>query len=126
VFFIFGVGKKTIKTHWEEGMTTCERCRNTRQWPLKKVTSWFTFFLIPIVPYSVQYVKVCPVCGHYTEITKEKYESGEEKPDEMTLEVRKPVNNAKHMSEVQRRFNKEMAAYNATEAQKKQDDKNDQ
>jgi len=126
MFFIFGFGKKTIKTHWEEDMTTCERCHNTRLWPLKKVTSWFTLFFMPLIPYSRQYVKVCPICGHYTEITKERFESGKEKSDKQVVEVKNPVNHSKHMSEVQRRFNKEMATYNAYESQKKQDERNDQ
>lgn len=109
MFFIFGFGKQTIKTRWTETTTTCPRCHNTKYWPYKKITYWFTFFFIPLVPYKVIYVTVCPICGHFEEINRETFEKGFERGSEDINSVK--ISTKPGMTEIQRRFNQEMATY---------------
>jgi len=36
-----------------------------------KVTSWFTFFFIPVIPYRTVYLLVCPICGQAEQLEKD-------------------------------------------------------
>ena len=63
MFFIFGFGKTTTRTVGVVGKVRCSNCSNVREWDYKKVTTWFTLFFIPIIPYKVIYVKECPICN---------------------------------------------------------------
>ena len=109
MFFIFGFGKQTIKTTWSNNDRTCPRCNNTKKWPYKKITYWFTLFFIPIIPYKVVYLTVCPICGYYEEISAQTFENGH-------IETVDPVmpqgeHSKPGMTEIQKRFNQEMATY---------------
>ena len=57
--------KKTQKVigHYGEELV-CRHCNNQAQWVLIKITSWFTLFFIPIIPYSSTQYLICPVCEH--------------------------------------------------------------
>ena len=39
------------------------------------MTTWFTLFFIPVIPYSKAYVRVCPICGELDKLTKENFMS---------------------------------------------------
>jgi len=56
------------------GSETCQHCGNHEPWYLIKVTTWFTLFFIPIFPYQVKRIYVCPICQSHYEITPEQYE----------------------------------------------------
>jgi len=71
MFFIFGWGRVSDDRYSYRGSSICPRCRNTVGNELAKVTTWFTLFFIPAIPYKVQYGRVCPICGYTEEINKE-------------------------------------------------------
>ncbi|MDK2865704.1 MAG: hypothetical protein PWP51_242 [Clostridiales bacterium] len=109
MFFVFGFGKQTIKTRWADEVRTCPRCGNTKRWPYKKITYWFTLFFIPILPYQVKYVTVCPICGYFETIDQAAFDAASEEADDSDKPVGVPPRTG--MTEVQRRFNQEMATY---------------
>lgn len=49
----------------------CERCHNTNPFQILKVTSWFTLFFIPIIPYRTEYFIMCPICSYGYGIPKQ-------------------------------------------------------
>ena len=48
----------------------CGNCNNVNQYPIIKITKWFTLFFIPIFPYSTQYFIMCPICNRGSYVTK--------------------------------------------------------
>ena len=61
--------KTTRKTigHYKEELI-CKHCNNQSRWVLIKITSWFTLFFIPIIPYSIKKILICPICEHGIEV----------------------------------------------------------
>lgn len=59
---IFGWGKRTFKELGTTERVQCGRCNNVRPWKYKKMTTWFTLFFIPVIPYEMKYFKECPIC----------------------------------------------------------------
>ena len=53
----------------------CGRCNNRTARKIMKLTTWFTLFFIPIIPYRRQYLLVCPICGQAQQLTKAEFES---------------------------------------------------
>ena len=43
----------------------CNSCNNDSNWKLRRTTSWFTLFFIPVIPYRRVYYVYCPIC-HWT------------------------------------------------------------
>lgn len=117
MFILFGFGHKTVKEFGGQGEILCRRCNNTREWSYKKITSWFTLFFIPIIPYSTNYVRVCPICGEHDKLSKETFlaivEGGE--PGE-TVDV---DSHYEGMTETQANYMREM---NAIKVEKNQGD----
>ncbi len=74
MFFVFGFGKQTVKDYGQTPEQYCGRCHNQSLRRLAKVTSWFTLFFIPVIPYRSRYMLVCPVCGNAQELPKEEFE----------------------------------------------------
>ncbi|GAA0721199.1 hypothetical protein GCM10008905_11380 [Clostridium malenominatum] len=72
---IYGWGRKTVKNYGEKGTYRCNNCNNTSNWRLVRVSTWFTLFFIPIIPYSRKFALTCPVCGSYIEVPKEEFKS---------------------------------------------------
>lgn len=70
MFILFGFGKRTVKDLGETGKVRCGRCGNVRPWQYKKVTTWFTLFFVPVIPYKNLYVKECPICRAALEVDK--------------------------------------------------------
>lgn len=75
MFILFGFGHRTIKDHDMGEEILCRRCNNKRPWQYKKITTWFTLFFIPVIPYRVEYVRVCPICGEHDKMSKEDFMS---------------------------------------------------
>jgi len=74
LFIIWGFGKKTVKSYGLMPMRACGRCNNQIQCEILKVTTWFTLFFIPIIPYRTERFLVCPICRAAQEVAKEDFE----------------------------------------------------
>ena len=74
MFIIWGFGKKTVKSFGLMPLRTCARCNNNIQYEILKVTTWFTLFFIPIIPYRVERFLVCPICHTAQPVSKEDFE----------------------------------------------------
>jgi len=62
--FIFGWGFQTIKQIGVVFKNLCNHCHNDEYWILTRTITWFTFFFIPVIPYSFQYFLSCPICKY--------------------------------------------------------------
>jgi len=56
-------------------LETCQHCGNEQPWYLARVSTWFTLFFIPVFPYSVKRLYICPICQSHYEITPDQYEA---------------------------------------------------
>ena len=70
MFIIWGFGHTRTKDYGDDVLTNCERCHNNVNRNMLKVTSWFTFFFIPVIPYRTVYLLVCPICGQAEQLEK--------------------------------------------------------
>lgn len=61
---IFGWGRQTIKRIGIAFKRMCDHCHNEDYWVLTQITTWFTLFFIPVIPYSTKYFLSCPVCQY--------------------------------------------------------------
>jgi hypothetical protein len=61
---IFGWGRQTEKQIGIAFKNLCSHCHNEDYWVLSKITTWFTLFFIPVIPYSDKYFLACPVCKY--------------------------------------------------------------
>ena len=61
---IFGWGRQTIKQIGIAFKNLCNHCHNEDYWILTRITTWFTLFFIPVIPYSIKYLLSCPVCKY--------------------------------------------------------------
>ena len=68
MFFIFGWGRQTNKEFGPTVLIECPNCNNTKFWILVKRRTWFTFFFIPVIPFSSKDFLLCPVCEHGLEL----------------------------------------------------------
>jgi hypothetical protein len=64
MFFIFGWGRQTIKNHGVVIKKHCSHCNNEDYWQLIKITTWFSLFFLPLIPYKNKYMLICPVCEY--------------------------------------------------------------
>jgi len=71
---IFGWGRQTLKQIGIVFKTLCRHCNNEEFWVLTKITTWFTLFFIPVLPYSVKYFLSCPVCQYGFNLNNEQTE----------------------------------------------------
>ena len=62
--FIFGWGRQTIKQIGAVFKNLCSHCHNEEYWILTRITTWFTLFFIPVIPYSIKYFLSCPICKY--------------------------------------------------------------
>jgi len=74
MFIIWGFGKRTIRRYGKINQSVCRHCNNTVQRELVKVTTWFTLFFIPIIPYRIERFLVCPICGITQKLSKQEFE----------------------------------------------------
>src|SRR5581483_11405740 len=61
---IFGWGFQTIKIFGPVFKRMCDHCHNEEFWILKRRITWFTLFFIPIIPYKIEWMLLCPVCTY--------------------------------------------------------------
>lgn len=63
MFFIFGIGPKTIKTN--KGQFLCPVCKSDSAYEIKQQRNYFSLFFIPLIPLSKakQGQVVCLDCG---------------------------------------------------------------
>ncbi|MEV6611060.1 MULTISPECIES: zinc-ribbon domain-containing protein [unclassified Kutzneria] len=52
-------------------MLVCNNCHNPAAHALRKFTTKFTFFFIPLFPVSNRYQLQCTYCGNVSELSKE-------------------------------------------------------
>lgn len=66
---IFGWGHQITKNLGITFKNYCSNCNNNDYWQLLRITTWFTLFFIPVIPYERKYFLMCPVCekGVYLE-----------------------------------------------------------
>lgn len=67
---IFGWGHQTIKNFGVTFKHQCPNCNNEDYWQLLRMTTWFTLFFIPVIPYENKYVLICPVCEKGVRVEK--------------------------------------------------------
>ena len=68
---LFGWGRRVVKDIGPLFFDTCGRCNNEVYFRLLQITTWFTLFFIPIFPYSVENLIVCPTCQCTAKFPKE-------------------------------------------------------
>lgn len=71
---IFGWGKKTVKDYGDTLPLECGNCNNKVYYKLVTVTTWFTLFFVPIIPYDTKNLLMCGICKAGIELTREKFE----------------------------------------------------
>lgn len=74
MLILFGWGHKKFTNYGPVYTHDCSNCNNISKWHLSKVTTYFEFFFIPVVPYSTKYYLSCPVCDKATRLTTEHFE----------------------------------------------------
>jgi uncharacterized protein YlaI len=73
MFFIFGWGKQTVKNHGPVHIFHCDHCNNDKNWTLYTRKTWFTLFFIPVIPYQIEHLMLCPICNHGVKLDNEKF-----------------------------------------------------
>lgn len=73
MIFLFGWGHRTIKELGPALKNGCNNCKNEAYWNLKQVTTWFTLFFIPVIPYSTKRFLLCPICTYGFELDNEQF-----------------------------------------------------
>lgn len=71
IMIIFGWGRNTIRKFGPAIFKLCSNCNNERFWELISVTTWFTLFFIPVIPYKKEWFCSCPVCDRGVSILPE-------------------------------------------------------
>lgn len=67
--WIIGFGRVTTRDFGETGMEQeCVWCSERVYYHLVRARTWFTYFFIPVIPYSTRYRVECPVCSRGLEI----------------------------------------------------------
>lgn len=74
MFILFGWGHKKFNELGPVKPHLCTHCHNKSSWNLSKVTTYFEFFFVPVIPYSTKYCLYCPVCDKAISITQKHFE----------------------------------------------------
>lgn len=74
MFFIFGWGHQITKNYGITFKNRCSSCHNEDYWQLLRITTWFTLFFIPVIPYERKYFLMCPVCEKGVYLDSDKFE----------------------------------------------------
>ncbi|OPZ93768.1 MAG: hypothetical protein BWY74_01005 [Firmicutes bacterium ADurb.Bin419] len=70
---VFGLDHRKIKNYGPVKRDKCNNCGNESTFQLQKLSTWFTLFLIPIIPYRINYLLVCPICNNSEEIDSSEF-----------------------------------------------------
>jgi hypothetical protein len=81
MFFIFGWGRQLRKNFGAVLSLKCSHCNNESFWNLFRVSTWFTLFFIPVIPYSIEKYLLCPVCQYGIELDNDKFKKFKEIAD---------------------------------------------
>ena len=76
MFLIWGFGHQTTKDYGVDRSNRCGHCNNMVERRFLRITTWFTLFFIPIIPYRRQYAIVCPICNDIIILSKEEFMDG--------------------------------------------------
>ncbi len=71
MFFIWGWGHRKNKDLGSVNKAICSNCSNITKFRMLDHSEWFTFFFIPIIPYSKKKFVYCPVCDYAIEIDED-------------------------------------------------------
>ena len=69
MFVLFGFGRRRVHDKGPVIACTCPRCHNEVTLALMHVTTWFTLFFIPVLPYSRKQFLSCPICAWSLPVT---------------------------------------------------------
>ncbi len=72
---LFGFGKTTKRNFGSLPDKKCKFCSENNEYELLRITTWFTLFFIPIIPYRFKYYLVCSNCDRGFEITRDQFNS---------------------------------------------------
>lgn len=70
---IYGWGRKKITRFGPRRSCHCNNCNNDSYWELIKVSTWFSLFFIPVIPYDTKRLLMCPVCNSCVELSNEEF-----------------------------------------------------
>jgi hypothetical protein len=70
---IFGWDYRKVKNYGPVKREKCKNCSNHSTLQLQKLSTWFTIFFVPIMPYRINYLLVCPICKNYEEIDSSEF-----------------------------------------------------
>lgn len=59
---VFGWGRQTRRTLGIVGTSKCSHCGTTADFHLVQRRTWFTLFVIPVIPYGSEHVVLCNSC----------------------------------------------------------------
>lgn len=64
MIFFFGWGHQKVKEHGPIFRKGCNNCGNTSFWHLFTTSVWFELFFFPVIPYQIDHLASCPICGN--------------------------------------------------------------
>ncbi|TCT15318.1 zinc ribbon family protein [Natranaerovirga pectinivora] len=112
--FIVGWGYRTFKKY-SKITSNCLHCDNvSMDIDLIKVTIWFTFFFVPIIPTSKRYLLMCSKCKGIEEVDKDTffdYVNEKEKPESVGNIEALEASKWRGKTETQINYLKEMEAF---------------
>ena len=56
----------------------CPKCNNTKFWHLRKQSTWFTLFFMPVFPYEKNKWLSCPICNSGIQLSNDQVERATE------------------------------------------------
>jgi len=68
---LFGWNRVLRRDHGPAVPMRCGRCGNDTVLYYVVMTTWFTLFFIPVVPYRLRRALVCPVCSHAVALSRD-------------------------------------------------------
>lgn len=71
---IFGFGRRRNRDYGQGRSYTCPNCRNNVRYQLIMSREWFSLFFIPVIPYSRQYLEMCPICRYGGQLSKAEFD----------------------------------------------------
>ena len=60
---IFGTKTFPKMKGLKKEITVCNVCGEESRWQLWRIASWFTLFFIPVFPYYIKQILICPICN---------------------------------------------------------------
>lgn len=72
---IFWRWRQINKDIWPTYNLKCEHCNNESFFYIKRISTRFTLFFIPIFPYEWYYFLYCPTCEHWIKLSYSKAEN---------------------------------------------------